>query len=154
VEIKEIKDYIEARAGTISEIGQFIFDWTANIDTYVNKTFPVVLFNPPVERERKNVKGVLAYEIIYYVIGTKRTTSGEGVEMTMDEKLTAWTALRDIITDLQTAIFSQTNQLTEWSARRLMILDDVVISRDEDMTNDDDIFISVRFTLGSTGARC
>lgn len=132
----------------------FIFDWTVNVGNYPAIVYPCFYLNPPIERERAGQNGVTTFEITYYLIDTKRNSSGEGQTMTADEKLAAWEALRTAADAIHRDIFDRESQITEFGGHRLNISGDVVFTRDEDMTNDDDLFISVKFNIDVMGVRC
>lgn len=149
----DVKTYLETHALAVTGVESFEFDWIANVNgRREDLDFPAVVLQPPIERA--TIKGIRTYEVTYYLLDDARLTDGDGVEMTMDEKCAAWDVLRGYCETFHRAFLDKPTQITEWGKVLVDIRGDVKYTRDEGLSNRDDIFLKVEFTLNTQNAPC
>ena len=146
----ELLSYLTTKAEAVSGIGSSVYGWVSDVNANIG-ALPCFYFQPPVEDDDLN--GVIRYNAVYYLIDTGRASSGEGVEMTMAEKDTKWDVLKGYVTTWIRSVLDKDNQIAEFG-KKLINVKSLKVSRDEQLSNKDDLFLQIRLTIETINARC
>lgn len=155
MKFSDIKDYLKAKALSVTNVDSCKYGWIADVGEHIASgevTFPCVYLQKPTEAKIKD--GLSHFSMTYYLLGTGRNDDGEGGEMDDDEKEIQLDVLSDIWEDFHRAVLDNDNQMTEFGYKRISIIGDVVATRDDFLTNNSDVFISVKVKFAVTGPRC
>lgn len=144
--------YLKERGEAVIGVASVASGWVQDVNTVDNGvTMPCVLITPPEDSE--DLKGVVTYQMVMYVIGTALTDSGQGVEMTDAQKITQWDTLKGYAREMIRDVVDKDNQLAAFSRTALRITN-FNTKRNEMASDKVDLFLQVTFKLETTIPVC